>query len=161
MGANRVTAYRHILVLSLLLTLSLSANLYHYWIARNAGARLQRVTYTRHGYRVNPGERARPLTVKSTDGLQQLISMDGSELPTVLYVFTPPCEWCERNLPNVAALAEGAAGRYRLIGLSLDRNKLNDYLAARSLTFPVFMEPDHVSDRFLRSCGNRVGGCLH
>lgn len=62
----------------------------------------------------------------------------GGEAVTVLYVFSPSCGWCERNLRNVEALAAQSGGRYRLIGLSLSEDKLREYVEQQKFTFPVY-----------------------
>jgi hypothetical protein len=44
---------------------------------------------------------------------------EGASRPILLYVFTPTCHWCSRNLANIRALATARNGEYRVIGLSL------------------------------------------
>src|SRR5713226_5027526 len=39
-----------------------------------------------------------PIAAKSLDGQLGVISYQGSEQSTVLYMFTPPCSWCARNM---------------------------------------------------------------
>jgi peroxiredoxin len=138
---------KHVIALSVLLAISLTMNVHHYWTVRNAVAAFDRLTYTRQGYRVNPGEEALPLHVKRLDGSPSVVSMQEMDVPTILYVFTPECEWCERNIRNIQVLAEHAPGRYRLIGLSLDRRDVDAYVAFNSFTFPVFIEPNLETSR--------------
>jgi hypothetical protein len=52
-----------------------------------------------------------------TSGPQEQI-IYGVGRPTLLYVFSPKCHWCELNRPGIEALARSNAGRYRMIGLS-------------------------------------------
>src|SRR5262245_41976532 len=42
-----------------------------------------------------------PITGKRLDGQQEVISYLGTNQPTVLYIFTPPCSWCARNVDNL------------------------------------------------------------
>ena len=69
----------------------------------------------------------------------------GDNKPTILYVFSPQCDWCTRNLDNIKALAEGTSEKYKLMGLSTSINGLKDYVVEHGLGFPVYaMQP---SDR--------------
>ena len=52
-----------------------------------------------------------------TSGQREQITYDIGR-PTLLYVFSPKCHWCELNRPGIEALARSNAGRYRMIGLS-------------------------------------------
>jgi hypothetical protein len=62
----------------------------------------------------------------------------GTSLPTVLYIFSPTCGWCARNLSNIRALAAARSSSFRFIGLSLSGPKLKDYAANTRLGFPIF-----------------------
>jgi len=64
-----------------------------------------------------------------------------TKLPTVLYVFTPDCDWCERNLPNIKSLDEQLKNRYRLIGVSLDGKQLDQYIRRNEINFAVYHSP--------------------
>lgn len=57
---------------------------------------------------------------------------------TVLYVFSPSCTWCERNLENIRTLASARGDSYRFIGLSLASANLEDYIRSSKLSFPVY-----------------------
>jgi len=59
----------------------------------------------------------------------------------VLYVMSPDCVWCARNLDNIRALAGGVGERYAFVGLSNTANKLDVYVASTPLPFPVVV-PD-------------------
>src|SRR5258708_1050173 len=39
-----------------------------------------------------------PITAKRLGGQQEVISYRDTNQSTVLYVFTPPCTWCTRNM---------------------------------------------------------------
>jgi peroxiredoxin len=81
-----------------------------------------------------------PIAAKGLDGQPATISYRPDELPTILYVFTPTCGWCTKNLQNIKALAERTKGKYRVIGLSLSSDKLQDYVTRSDLTFPVYSD---------------------
>lgn len=69
--------------------------------------------------------------------------------PTVLYVFTPQCHWCSENLDNIRVLAKETRGKYKLIGLSLNNEGLEDYLQKTKLDFPVYRDiPSNVKSAY-------------
>jgi len=78
-----------------------------------------------------------PIAAKGLDGRPAIIRYGPDELPTILYVFTPPCGWCTKNIQNIKALAEGTKGKYRVIGLSLSSDNLQEYVTKSDLTFAV------------------------
>lgn len=71
-------------------------------------------------------------------GQQETISYEGAKEPTVLYIFTPPCSWCARNIDNFRTLAEKETGQYRVLGISLSQEGLADYVAKNQLKLPVY-----------------------
>lgn len=69
--------------------------------------------------------------------------------PTILYVFTPACGWCTKNLENIKAVAKQTSGSYRLIGLSLSGDKLGEYASDQKLDFPVYTDlPESVRSAY-------------
>jgi peroxiredoxin len=66
------------------------------------------------------------------------LEFNGGGVPSVLYVFSPKCQWCDLNLENVKALAKMTDGKYRFIGLSLLDDKLQEYIAQHKIEFPVY-----------------------
>ena len=89
---------------------------------------------------LNEGVILPPITATALDGSVAVIRFDSVAVPTVLYVFTPPCGWCTRNLPAAKALAESVKGRYRVLGLSLSSDGLQKYLSDSGLSFPVYAD---------------------
>src|SRR5260370_2788339 len=79
-----------------------------------------------------------PIAGRLLNGQQQVISYVGTNQPTVLYVFTPPCSWCAKNVDNFKTLVEKGRGQYRVIGLSLSQESLTDYVEKRGLDIPVY-----------------------
>lgn len=57
--------------------------------------------------------------------------------PTVLYIFTPSCSWCARNLDNLRELTSRRSSEYRFIGVSLTKDGLNEYVTAQGLKIPI------------------------
>lgn len=76
-------------------------------------------------------------------GTIETITWSRSSRPTVLYVFSPECSWCRRNLPNVQALIAGTKGAYDFVGLSLSDVGLSGYVAGYRLDIPIYFHADH------------------
>jgi len=102
--------------------------------------------------RLAEGSLVPPIAVRDVNGHPAIISYEQTDLPTLLYVFTPSCGWCAKNMANIKALADQARDRYRIIGLSLSSKNLRGYVAEHSLDFPVY----EVSAESARSY--RLGG---
>jgi peroxiredoxin len=81
-----------------------------------------------------------PIAAKGLDGRSATISYGPDELPTILYVFTPTCGWCTKNIQNIKALAERTKGKYRVIGLSLSSDNLQEYVSRSEFTFPIYSD---------------------
>jgi peroxiredoxin len=79
-----------------------------------------------------------PIGAKRLDGQQEVVSYQGTIQTTVLYIFTPPCTWCARNMDNLKTLLEKEGGHYRFIGLSLSEETLQEYVTKNHLKLPVY-----------------------
>jgi len=80
------------------------------------------------------------MTLKRLDGRGEVISYQDTNQATVLYIFTPPCTWCARNMDNFKTLLEKESAKYRFIGLSLSQEGLVQYVAKNDLKLPVYSE---------------------
>ena len=60
--------------------------------------------------------------------------------PTVLFVVSNGCEWCERSAPSVALLASRRKAEYRFIGVSLKPSGIPTF--SKLLPFPVYAVRD-------------------
>jgi hypothetical protein len=113
-------------VILALLIVSLAANLVIY-------------RYTR------PVQAAQPPPLKAGDKLPPLrgTSLDGRPITetfarrTVLYIFSPTCSWCERNLNNARAIAGGAGSRYQFVAVSTTDTGLEDYVRSRHVQWTI------------------------
>ena len=85
-----------------------------------------------------------PIVAKLLGGQQDSISYQTTNQPTVLYIFTPPCSWCARNIDNLKALLGKGRGKYRFVGLSLSDVGLADYVTKNELKLPIYssLSPD-------------------
>src|SRR5260221_312572 len=61
------------------------------------------------------------------------IAYNKDSKPTVLYVFTPQCGWCKKNLDNLKHMIAKKGDEYRFIGLSLTKEGLPEYVGASGL----------------------------
>jgi peroxiredoxin len=88
-------------------------------------------------YQLKRGVTVPPITAKRLDGQQEVISHQGGTQPTVLYIFTPPCHSCARNLDNIKTLFDNEREKYRFVGLSMSPEGLEQYVAKNDLKLPV------------------------
>ncbi len=100
---------------------------------------LTRVESTRRKERMlKVGTSVPSIVGKRLGGQSEVISYDGAKQPTVLYIFTPPCSWCARNIDNLKTLLDKESAQYRFIGLSLSEQGLAEYLATNRLRLAVY-----------------------
>ncbi|HEV8429367.1 MAG TPA: TlpA disulfide reductase family protein [Pyrinomonadaceae bacterium] len=90
-----------------------------------------------------PGSGLPALEATSLSGTPINFSYSDSSLPTVIYVFSTSCGWCDRNIENINFLATNRRDSYRFIGLSIDRDvsQLSDYVTKAKLPFPIYHSP--------------------
>jgi peroxiredoxin len=85
-----------------------------------------------------------PLNVKELDGSNAHVGYSGDTRPTVIYLFTTTCPWCQKNLENVRSLSAQKGRDFRFIGVSLDRPSVTGlaaYVADQRLAFPIYRDP--------------------
>jgi peroxiredoxin len=92
--------------------------------------------------RLRVGSSVPALTGYSVDGKPLGVGFGDLHIPTVIYVFSPQCGWCAKNLENFRALIAQAGAGYRIVGLATTRQDLDDYLHRERLTVPVFASVD-------------------
>jgi peroxiredoxin len=90
--------------------------------------------------RLDEGETAAILEAKDLTGKPITLSYSDVNIPTVLYTFTPQCHWCFENLENIKFLAKQSQGKFRLIGLSLNKDELESYLQKNGIDFPIYTD---------------------
>jgi peroxiredoxin len=86
------------------------------------------------------GDRVPSFTAKDPQGQPAVLDYGGTNLPTVVFVITPTCGWCTKNMENIKTLAEKAGNRYRFVAFSLSPDKLADYVAKHHLQIPVYTD---------------------
>jgi peroxiredoxin len=58
---------------------------------------------------------------------------------TIVYIFSPNCPWCARNLKQIQELEVKRKGSNRFLGISTTADQLPAYVAKHGLSFPVFV----------------------
>jgi hypothetical protein len=86
------------------------------------------------------GTRVPSLDLRSLDGRTVNIRTIGK--PTLVYSMSPTCQWCMRNTPSIKALANSLKAKFTLVGVSKQRDGLEDYLKMADPGFEVFTNLD-------------------
>jgi hypothetical protein len=139
-----------IIIMSILLALSGGVNIQ---LARKVSSLRSILDWER---RLSIGVSAPPLLAHTLDGTPATISFSGRDLPTILYVFSPQCVWCTRNLDNIKTIESSLKGKYGFIGLSMSDSLLERYIASNDLSFPVYKKPDQRSVTDFRLSGTPI-----
>jgi peroxiredoxin len=92
------------------------------------------------GVQLKIGTTVPPITARRLDSQQEVIAYQSTNQPTVLYIFTPPCAWCARNMDNFKTLLDKEGGHYRFIALSLSDEGLAQYVAKNKLKTPIYSD---------------------
>jgi peroxiredoxin len=95
-----------------------------------------------------PGSVVKPFEAAGLDGRRSTVEFSAGNQPTVLYVFTPQCRWCMRNLKNLSALYGARGGTYRFIGVSLEATNLQSYAAGNGIKFRILhdLSPETIAE---------------
>ena len=89
-------------------------------------------------YLLKVGANVPPITANRLGAQQETITYLSAGQPTVLYIFTPPCTWCARNMDNFKTLVDAKSRSYRFIGLSLSEEGLARYVEKNDLKLPIY-----------------------
>jgi peroxiredoxin len=87
------------------------------------------------------GSRAPALEVKDLAGKPVTLDVARPGKTAVLYLFSPGCGWCRRNLPNMRALMTAAGRRFSFVPISLDAEGVSAYWARIGAHGVVYTEP--------------------
>lgn len=77
--------------------------------------------------RLKIGAEVPPIEVGTNDGSFLQLRYDHVTMPTLLYVMTPKCVWCQRHNLNMNALATQSGSNYRMLIVSLTKEGVEDY----------------------------------
>jgi peroxiredoxin len=95
------------------------------------------------------GVKVPALDAQRLNGSRENVEFASDKRPTLLYIFTPSCSWCAKNLNNLKAIADAAARSHRVLALSLDPN-VDEYIRKTGLTIPIYVNP---SEKMFRPYG--------
>lgn len=129
--------FRTILILVGLLIFSLAINLL---LARRVASLKRTISAMRSESRLELGDMLPAITAKDPQGRAAVLNYSETQLPTVVFIISPTCGWCTKNVMNMRALVEKAGNRYRFVGLSLTSDKLIDYVKENKLEFPIYTD---------------------
>ena len=121
-----------------LLAASVGLNVY---MARRVESLTSSITALKTEGRLQVGT-ALPALIGEALGDGQVPIPGAGSRPTVLYVFTPTCGWCERNLDNIRSLHAAVGTRFNFVGVSLVREGLKEYVQRTNLRMPVIVADD-------------------
>jgi peroxiredoxin len=133
-GNSNPTKRIDILLLALLLG-SLSLNVYLGWYTVDLKNSLRS---RQDSSKLVPGTAIQPISVSDLNGKSEIISYADGGKPTVLYVLSPMCDWCERNMQNIQTLARLKGESFRFVGISLADTNLKEYVEGHHINFPVY-----------------------
>ncbi|MCC7186754.1 MAG: redoxin domain-containing protein [Acidobacteria bacterium] len=137
--ARFLGATPHTAALALLLLVSLSINLTLARTVTNLNRRVAR-NYSTAGRVLQAGDPAPPFVARGVDAAQvEYVFSDVKR--TMVYVFSPQCAWCEKNLDNLKALVAHADGAFDVLAVSLQSEGVAAYLAERDLSVTTLVEP--------------------
>ena len=77
------------------------------------------------------------IPVLAVTGERHVITFDSLK-PTLLYVLSPSCIWCERNMDNITELAKTIGIEHRLVAVSTSDTNLQTYVQRNALPFDVY-----------------------
>lgn len=124
-----------LLVVNIFLVLSILLNLALAWKVKSLEGSL---LYLKSEAVLSVGTLVPSIEAKDIENRPVTIAYTGEGPPVVLYIFTPECKWCTRNMENIKALTEQAGRNYRFVGLSLSSDKLREYVTDNKLELPVY-----------------------
>jgi thioredoxin-related protein len=87
------------------------------------------------------GEKSPNLTAFDENNIQNEIIGDKINLPTILYIFTPDCPFCIKNLANIKTIFANPKDKYRFIAVSLRADNLSNYSTENNIPFQIYHSP--------------------
>jgi hypothetical protein len=126
--------------LGVALCLSVTVNVLQVVEIRSVNSSLRRAR-AGHREREIVGTRARSLSVHDLAGRPITLPVAAPGKMTVVYVFSPRCGWCRRNLANLRALIGASGSKYDFLPISLNEAGLQKYWSEAGLAGPVYANP--------------------
>lgn len=126
-------------VLLLCLGLSLTLNVL---LARRTGEQRRLIDRIRIENQPLQNQAVPPLVGTDVAGQPVSLTYSDTSQPTVLYVFSPGCGWCAKNHENTVALMEQLQTNFRIVGVALSSEGLEDYLRRNPMNCPIVTNID-------------------
>jgi len=126
-----------ILILGGLLVCSLAINLL---LARRVASLKRTIGVLKAESQLALDDKLPAIVAKDPQGRTAVLDYSETQLPTVVFIITPTCGWCTKNVMNMRALVENTGNRYRFVGLSLSSDRLSDYVKENQLQFPIYTD---------------------
>lgn len=145
MKINYNSIFSHSVITTVLLIVSVLINGALFWQIRDKDKQIEKLDRD-YDYNLGilPGQPVPPLALLDQSGNAAEISYK-DQRPTILYVFTEDCPWCDRNLDSLKALRKHTDGKYRFVGVSLKKDGLAEYIKQHQLDFEIFHSPKRTS----------------
>jgi len=101
------------------------------------------------------GTRLPALNLKNASGEPVRVKYGESGVPTILYVISPTCGWCQKNTASVTQLAHSVSSRAKVVAISIapppDKDNGSPGVATwKDLPFPVYTGLSDAQARELR-----------
>jgi len=90
------------------------------------------------GELLKAGTQAPAFDARDLKGSAVSLKYDADSHATLLYVFSPTCHWCERNLPNLTTIMKTRSDLH-IVGVALSGD--SQQLANAEQLFPVVVRP--------------------
>lgn len=78
-------------------------------------------------------------------GKSRHVVLNSGVKPVVLYIFSPTCGWCAKNLKNIKEIYHLKNSDFEFIGVSLAPNGIPEYIAQTGFPLDVVKEPSEAS----------------
>jgi hypothetical protein len=85
------------------------------------------------------------------------ISYSGSSKPTILYILSPMCAWCDKNVESANSLARQVKERYRMIGIAISNTPPTAHAGFGPYMFPIYTGiPKAIGRSYCVHCASAV-----
>ncbi|MCW5971703.1 MAG: redoxin domain-containing protein, partial [Blastocatellales bacterium] len=127
--------HNDLIFLLIILGVSLTLNVYLGW-------KIQRLSDNGSTMALSPaiGTMLPSIEARNLDNTLALINFEDVNLPTVLYIISPACYWCDRNMNNLKTLYISKSDKYRFLVLALNDVGIEEYVKKHELTLPIYKQ---------------------
>jgi len=120
-----------VLLLSIALNVALTFKVHH----------LNRLMALNQAPVVATGVHFPEMIARNLEEQPQTIRFDSTGKPSVLYVFSPTCHWCAKNLENIKKLYSLKHANFEFVGISLSPYNLQQYVSQTNFPMKVVESP--------------------